>query len=143
MIRTEALNLANIPFKGDVKLPSNAYDKDGTRICKNTPKNGIRRFVQKTTSAFTEYPVKGLKGDPNSDFYEFLTMGTVPYVIGSLTFMGLFNGICKSQIGSKLALGVLFYGLGKNSESTKEFYRKLPLLQAKAGNSVFLPEQKA
>ncbi len=38
----------------------------------------LQQGFQKTSSAFIDYPIKGLKGDINSDFYEFLTMGIVP-----------------------------------------------------------------
>ena len=51
---------------------------DVTRILPNTPKTRIRQGFQRTSSAFLDYPVKGFRGDINSDFYEFLTMGTVP-----------------------------------------------------------------
>lgn len=80
--------------------------------------------ADKFSNALTLYPAKGLKGNKNSNFYEFLTMGSVPYIIGSLTLMSVFNGASKhyapfqkmkaSAIGKKLALGVLFYGLMKN-----------------------------
>ena len=38
-------------------------------------------------SAFIDYPIKGLRGDVNANFYEFLTMGIVPYILGSAVFM--------------------------------------------------------
>jgi hypothetical protein len=67
----------------------------------------------------TEYPVKGLKGDVNSDFYEFLSMGIIPYLAGSAMFMAMFNLINKhltqkaSLRGKKMGLGVVLYGIGK------------------------------
>ena len=72
----------------------------------------INQKYDKTMSAVIEYPVKGLKGDVNSDFYEFLSMGIIPYIAGSAIFMTLFN-IIPSTKGKKMALGVLLYGLGK------------------------------
>lgn len=70
----------------------------------------------KLTKAFTVYPARGMKGSINSDFYEFLTMGTVPYIIGSATLIGVFNYSNKvapeaAKFGKKMALGVLFYAL--------------------------------
>ena len=75
-------------------------------------------------NALTVYPAKGLAGSVNSNFYEFLTMGMVPYVIGSGTLMAVFNLASKyfepfqksraSIIGHKMALGVLFYGVFKS-----------------------------
>lgn len=96
---------------------------DDTKIIKNNIKNRTRRSFQRTTSAFTEYPVKGLTGNKKSTFYEFLTMGTVPYLLGSATFIALFNTVSKfpnfnkkgaKALGNKMALGVIFFGLAKN-----------------------------
>ena len=75
-------------------------------------------------NAITVYPAKGLTGSVNSNFYEFLTMGMVPYVTGSLTLMAVFNLASKyfeafqtkiaASLGRKMALGVLFYGVLKS-----------------------------
>lgn len=80
--------------------------------------------IDRLTNAFTIYPAKGLKGSKNANFYEFLTMGTIPYIAGSLTLMSVFNSANKhfapfaqakaSAFGQKMALGVLFYGILKN-----------------------------
>ena len=96
---------------------------DITRILPNTPKTRIKQEFQKTSSAFLDYPVKGFRGDINSDFYEFLTMGAVPYIAGSAMFMLVFNCVNKfldesalksaAKVGNKMALGVVFYGLMK------------------------------
>lgn len=95
-----------------------------SRILPNTAKTRAKQEFQKTSSAFLDYPVKGLKGDVNSNFYEFLTMGIVPYLAGSATFMLVFNIARKylnlfqkesaAKIGNKMALGVVLYGLFKN-----------------------------
>ncbi len=93
-----------------------------SRILPNTLKTRVEQKFQKTSNAILQYPVKGLRGDVNSDFYEFLSMGIVPYLIGSGMFMGLFNMLKdlnpKSQKiaslnGNKMALGVVLYGLMK------------------------------
>ena len=99
------------PPKEDMRLDNNFSTR--TRIA-----------IDKFTKAFTVYPARGITGNINSDFYEFLTMGTVPYIIGSLTLMGVFNGVRKAfsvsenakaaKFGNKAALGVLFYGIFKN-----------------------------
>lgn len=98
--------------------------EDETRILPNTAKTRMMQGFQKTSSAFIDYPVKGLKGDINSDFYEFLTMGIVPYITGSAMFMFVFNCVNKhldtvsrpaaSKFGKKMALGVILYGALKN-----------------------------
>ena len=96
---------------------------DESRILPNSIKTRINQKYDKTTSALTEYPVKGLKGHINSDFYEYLSMGIIPYLAGSAMFMALFNLVNKhldprsqkfaADKGKKMALGVILYGLGK------------------------------
>ena len=85
-----------------------------SRILPNTLRTRIRQNSQKVENAFVYYPIRGLQGNVNSDFYEFLTMGIVPYVIGSGTLMLLFNAAKPSVFGKKMALGVLFYGILKH-----------------------------
>ncbi len=111
---------SNINFTSDKanKLP---YDKD--TLLKNNFSTRARIGLDKLTNAITIYPSKGFKGDKNANFYEFLTMGNVPYLIGSLMMMSVFNSKNKvfapfaaskaGALGRKMALGVLFYGLMK------------------------------
>jgi len=94
-----------------------------SRILPNNLKTRTRQNAQKIENAFVYYPVRGLKGDVNSNFYEFLTMGIVPYLAGSGMFMFVFNAANKhlnlfekekaSVYGKKMALGVVLYGLMK------------------------------
>lgn len=79
--------------------------------------------LHKMGQAFTTYPSKGLKGDQNASFYEFLAMGTIPYVVGSATMIAVFNKATNkfspesqkeaTKIGKKLGIGVVFYILAK------------------------------
>ena len=89
---------------------TNADMKEKCELKPNTLKNKLMSGYQKTTSAFIEYPVKGLKGSKKSNFYEFLSMGIVPYLVGSATLMALFKG---SKVGNRMALGVVFYPIMK------------------------------
>lgn len=99
-----------------------AYEDD--TLLENNFLTRTRIGMDKLTKAFTIYPARGITGSRNSNFYEFLTMGNVPYLIGSGTLMAVFNSVNKhfmhnssfgaSKIGNKMALGVLFYGLFKN-----------------------------
>ena len=99
-----------LPYSEDTLLKNNFLTR--TRI-------GFDKF----TNALTLYPAKGIKGSRNSNFYEFLTMGSVPYIVGSLMLMSVFNSANKhfdvfskskaGPIGRKMALGVLFYGIAK------------------------------
>lgn len=92
---------------------------DESEIVPNTLRTRVMQKYDKTLNAFTEYPAKGLKGDVNSDFYEFLSMGIIPYLIGSGMFIAMFNLLNKhlsetaSLRGKKMGLGVLLYGIFK------------------------------
>lgn len=94
---------------------TNADMKEKCELKPNTLKNKLMSGYQKTTSAFIEYPVKGLTGSKKSNFYEFLSMGIVPYLVGSVTLMSLFKG---SKMGNRAALGVVFYGIAKSLSKT-------------------------
>jgi len=105
------------------ELEKEIHDSHATLVSGN-PLNQSRIQVDKFLNAVTVYPVKGLTGNPNSNFYEFLTMGMVPYLIGSGMLMAVFNLATKyfeptqakhaASIGHKMALGVVFYGLLKS-----------------------------
>lgn len=110
-------NNINFSSVSKSKKPETAHDE--SEILPNTLKTRIAQKYQKTANAFLEYPVKGLKGDVNSDFYEFLSMGIIPYLAGSAMFMTVFNVVNKhlhakqNLTGKKMGLGVVLYGLGK------------------------------
>ena len=123
----KAVNLAkySTSFHSD-QLDKKKKAEDETHLLPNSLKTKVEQSTQKTMSAFIDYPVKGLKGDINSNFYEFLTMGIVPYVAGSAMFMVVFNALNlgkhlgakdareSAKLGKKMALGVLLYGALKN-----------------------------
>ncbi|MBQ8167974.1 hypothetical protein IJZ97_00970 [bacterium] len=112
------LNFTSSNQTGEKKLK---YDKD--TLLENNFINRTRIACDKFMNAVTLYPAKGFKGDKNANFYEFLTMGTVPYLAGSAMMMAVFNSANKhfkafasskaSSVGRKMALGVLFYGVLK------------------------------
>lgn len=123
----KALNSAQnsyTSFKSKLSKKDKALDE--THILPNNLSTRLEQGTQKTMSAFVDYPVKGLKGDINSNFYEFLTMGIVPYIAGSAMFMVVFNVLnlgkhlgardakAASKLGKKMALGVVMYGAMKN-----------------------------
>jgi len=94
-----------------------------SRILPNNARTRLRQNSQKVSSALIDYPLKGLKGDVNSNFYEFLAMGIIPYLAGSATLMFVFNAANKhlnlfpkdkaASYGRKMGLGVVLYGLMK------------------------------
>ena len=112
-----------------VKFTSGVANEEELKKHPVTIKNTLpnRMFIEweKLTNALIVYPARGLEGSKNSNFYEFLTMGTIPYLVGSATLMAVFNSANKlfaanrdiknaNRFGNKMALGVLFYGLFKN-----------------------------
>ena len=108
-------------FSAD-KSDEKKYNHD--TLLRNNFSTRFRIGMDKFTNAITLYPAKGLKGNRNANFYEFLTMGQVPYLIGSATLMAVFNSANKlfvgpdaqkaaKPLGRKMALGVIFYGLAK------------------------------
>ena len=109
-------NMINFRQNDITKKPDKHSESE---IVPNTLKTRVLQKYDKTLNAITEYPVKGLKGDVNSDFYEFLSMGIIPYLVGSGMFMAMFNLINKhltskaSLRGKKMGLGVVLYGIGK------------------------------
>ena len=120
MIKAVNLTQQGINFRSESETKKTENE---TRILANNHKTRVKQGFQKTTSAFLDYPVKGLKGDINSNFYEFLTMGIIPYLAGSAMFMAMFNCVnnyllpddkkIASIKGKKLALGVVLYGILK------------------------------
>ena len=103
MIKVLAPIQNNINFKDDKSQTDKK--KDESHIVSNNILTRVEQSTQKTMSAFIDYPAKGLRGDVNANFYEFLTMGIVPYVLGSAVFMAVFG--LSNKTGKKLSLGVL------------------------------------
>ncbi len=103
------------PYKHDTLLENNFATR-------------MRIGLEKTDKAFTIYPSRGLRGSRNSNFYEFLTMGLVPYILGSATLIGVFNGTNRvyphfsktkaAKLGHPMALGVVLYGIFKELSKT-------------------------
>lgn len=92
-------------------------------IIKKTPMIGARVMADKVTKDIFTYAPKGLSGSVNSNFYEFLSLGIVPYVLGSLTMAAGFllankaygrqDGAIANFKGSQFAAGVALYGVCK------------------------------
>ncbi len=118
-----------ISFKSNKQGVESVSTFDRDTLLENTFSTRARIGMDKLTKAFTIYPAKGLAGSKNSNFYEFLTMGNVPYIIGSLTLISIFNSSNKhfmafaeskaGKLGNKMAMGVILYGIFK--ELSKAF----------------------
>lgn len=120
-------NFNKIPFSANNDSNNKLeYTKD--TLLKNNFTTRTRIGFDKLTNALTLYPAKGFKGSKNANFYEFLTMGTVPYLVGSGMLMAVFNSASKyythydkskaAKIGKKMALGVVAYGVIKELSKT-------------------------
>ena len=109
---------------------------------------GIKIQADKLTKAFTEYPKNGFEGSKNANFYQFLTMGMVPYLTGSAMMIGVFNAASKffdtpaavnaCKLGKKMGIGVIGYGILKTL--SKKFI-EVPV-NMKYGIDVNLPYNK-
>jgi len=117
------LNSHFVAFSGETTPTpkKKKYDKD--TLLKDNIGTNARISFDKLTNAATVYTAKGLTGNKNANFYEFLTLGTIPYLVGSAVLMGVFNYASKYfdaaskgkalKYGNKMALGVIFYALAK------------------------------
>lgn len=124
-------NINNIPCS----VSFGKEEKDKKSKCENHDKllieehskhpftTGLKIQADKFVNACTKYPSKGLSGSKNANFYEFLTMGMVPYLVGSAMMIGVFNFASKffntpafkkaAEHGTKMGVGVVAYGIGK------------------------------
>jgi hypothetical protein len=93
----------------------------GDKIIKKTPVTGVKVAAHKLASGVGPYTKKGLEGSRNSNFYEFLSMGAVPYILGSVATVGTYaamrisgNGAAEAKKkAATVAAGVVLYGVGK------------------------------
>lgn len=126
MQQVNRLSVENLPPKGyyvsnDEKKEK--FYKNESHIHKQGPLSGVKAGAHKLSNDFLTYFPKGFAGSKNSDFYEFLSLGMVPYVVGSATLIALYtaaNGAFNmkdaaagSKIGKSMAAGVVLYGIGK------------------------------
>ena len=84
----------NSPYHYDEERAKKEQLKE-SELLTNDLKTNKEIIKHKVTNSLIVYPVKGFKGDRNSNFYEYLTMGMFPYITGGLTLIALFNGITK------------------------------------------------
>jgi hypothetical protein len=113
----------NLSFRANGCEDTELFVHSDAKLLKNNLGTRTRISTDKLLSALTIYPAKGMKGSKNSNFYEFLTTGTVPYLVGSGMLMAIFNAANKfyspldrakaSMLGKKMALGVVLYGVMK------------------------------
>ena len=124
-VQTGKVNVVNIP--NNTYHASDEVNKrlssTSDQIIKKTPLTGARIVADKLVNSLFVYAPKGMAGSRNSNFYEFLSMGLIPNVVGSLMLILLFNGANKyfknpdrafaNIIGRKMTAGVVLYAIGK------------------------------
>ncbi len=113
--------LDNIP-KNSYLIVQNNNDNEDHIIEKHVTTGARVAADQLTKDVFTYIP-KGMSGSKNSNFYEFLSIGMVPYLVGSATLIGITNLMNKqfggkntffaNKNGLKMGAGVLMYAAGK------------------------------
>ena len=145
--------LHNVSFMKKEKKADSGVQKEGAKLMYEEKKNhplstGLMIQGNKLKNAFTVYPYKGMIGSKNSNFYEFLTMGIMPYLIGSGMMAAVFgaasrffdtpDAISAGKTAKKAALGVIFYGIFKTL--SKKFI-ETPL-NLKYGIDVNVPYRK-
>ena len=86
------------------KIPKNSYvvvEKDydnEDHIIKKRPTTGARIVADKLVNDVFSYTKKGMRGSKNSNFYEFLSLGLVPNLIGSTMLILISNALNVCQI---------------------------------------------
>ena len=101
----------------------NIYKTEAHIPAKQGPLMNIKAGVHKLTNDIFTYFPKGFSGSKNSNFYEYLSLGMVPYIIGSGMLIGLYSlankgfnnldGSAAGKFAKRMGAGVVLYGLGK------------------------------
>lgn len=121
------------------------YYKNESHINKQGPLRGLKAGAHKFTNDIFTYFPKGFAGSKNSDFYEYLSLGMVPNLIGSILLAGTF-GFANSKYNARdkgyadagyktMAAGVILYAVGKWA------YQKLARKAVKASTAIDLDMQ--
>ncbi len=126
MQQVNNFSIDNIPKNGyyvsKEEKKENFYQNE-THIHKQNVLSGAKATIHRLSNDIFTYFPKGFQGSKNSDFYEYLSLGMVPYLIGSVMMYGLYKGAngfftspdkCSANaVANKMGAGILLYGLGK------------------------------
>ena len=115
--------ITNLPRTGYYVSKEGNKDKiykNESHIHKQGPFTTIKAGAHKFTNDIFTYFPKGFAGSKNSDFYEYLSLGMVPYLIGSFMMYALYKGANNAfkltdktmadAVANKMGAGILFYG---------------------------------
>lgn len=126
MQQIQSPNLENLPNTGYYVSKDNRKEefyKNESHIHKQSPLSGLKAGAHKLSNDIFTYFPKGFQGSKNSDFYEFLSLGMFPYIMGSLTMVASYcfgkksynlQDALKTTLTAKnVAAGAALYALGK------------------------------
>ncbi len=126
MQQISGLNFDNLPRTGYYVSKEDKKEKiykTEPHIPKQGPFMDIKAGAHKLTNDIFTYFPKGFAGSKNSNFYEYLSLGMVPYIIGSGMLIGLYaasnkafnqlDGKAAAKFAKRMGAGVILYGLGK------------------------------
>ncbi len=92
---TKTINYGKLPNIGYIS----SIEERKKRIFENEPHiheqnalSGISAEADKLKNSMVSYFPKGFAGSKNSDFYEYLSLGKIPYLIGSIMLIALYRG---------------------------------------------------
>jgi len=114
------------PAVQDVSYVKTISDKTGEKKLKSRmlPNDTITKLKVelKKAAKLPEYAYRGLKGDPNANFYEYLSLGNIPYFIGGPVLAAVFAfgkttnnpqaAASALKRAKQIAVGVGLYYLG-------------------------------
>ena len=115
-------NLPAVGYRSSKEEKRENIYKTESHIPKQGPLTGAKVGIHKFTNDILTYFPKGFSGSKNSSFYEYLSLGMVPYVIGSAMLIALYSAANKnfnlkdrtiaSGIAKQVGAGVILYGIG-------------------------------
>lgn len=120
-MQVDTAKLENIPKNSYMVVHKDLDNED--HIIKKRPTTGARIVADKFVNDVFSYAPKGMTGSKNSNFYEFLSLGLIPNLVGSATLILLSNALNNkfggrdsmfaNMNGRKMAAGVVLYAAGK------------------------------
>ena len=126
MQQISGVNINNLPEKGYLSSKEEKRDRfyqNDPHIYKQGPLAGFQTTIHKLENDVFTYFLKGFAGSKNSDFYEYLSLGMIPYLVGSGVMYKLYNcannafkltdKTMADSVATKMGAGILLYGLGK------------------------------
>lgn len=116
-------NLPKTGYYVSNKEKEEKFYQNETHIHKQNILSDVKAGAHKLTNDIFTYFPKGFQGSKNSDFYEYLSLGMVPYLVGSVMMYSLYKGAnnffkfndksAADGVARSMGAGILLYGVGK------------------------------